>query len=159
MNELPLIWGWWWDVKLWLYIERCAYLLVHPWTEEHGELQSTRFSGGTSGKEPAYQRRRPRRPLFPSLGREGPLEEGMTTHSSILAWSILWTEELGGLLFMESHRIGHNWVTKHNWELELYFISFESPQLATQWDLMSKWMGEWMSKRHLTYYIKDFFCI
>ena len=109
MNELPLIWGWWWDVKLWLYIERCAYLLVHPWTEEHGELQSTRFSGGTSGKEPAYQRRRPRRPLFPSLGQEGPLEEGMTTHSSILAWSILWTEEPGGIQPKGSQRAGHGW--------------------------------------------------
>ena len=33
-----------------------------------------------------------------SLGREDPLEKGMTTHSSILAWRILWTEEPGGLV-------------------------------------------------------------
>ena len=32
-----------------------------------------------------------------SLGREDPLEEGMVTHSSILAWRIPWTEEPGGL--------------------------------------------------------------
>ena len=32
-----------------------------------------------------------------SLGREDPLEEGMATHSSILAWRIPWTEESGGL--------------------------------------------------------------
>ena len=32
-----------------------------------------------------------------SLGVEDPLEKGMTTHSSILAWRIPWTEELGGL--------------------------------------------------------------
>ena len=32
-----------------------------------------------------------------SLGREDPLEKGMATHSSVLAWRILWTEELGGL--------------------------------------------------------------
>ena len=32
-----------------------------------------------------------------SLGREHPLEKGMATHSSILAWEILWTEEPGGL--------------------------------------------------------------
>ena len=32
-----------------------------------------------------------------SLGREAPLEEGMATHSSILAWRIPWTEEPGGL--------------------------------------------------------------
>ena len=31
-----------------------------------------------------------------SLGREGPLEEGMATHSGIFAWRIPWTEELGG---------------------------------------------------------------
>ena len=33
----------------------------------------------------------------PSLGWEDPLEEGMATHSSILAWRIPWTEEPGGL--------------------------------------------------------------
>ena len=32
-----------------------------------------------------------------SLGQEDPLEKGMATHSSILAWRILWTEEPGGL--------------------------------------------------------------
>ena len=32
----------------------------------------------------------------PSVGREGPLEEGMATHSSVLAWRIPWTEEPGG---------------------------------------------------------------
>ena len=37
-----------------------------------------------------------------SLGREDPLEEGMTTHSRILVWRILWTEELGGLQSMGS---------------------------------------------------------
>ena len=31
-----------------------------------------------------------------SLGQENPLEEGMATHSSILAWRILWTQEPGG---------------------------------------------------------------
>ena len=32
----------------------------------------------------------------------------MATHSSILAWRILWREEPGGLLSMGSHRVGHN---------------------------------------------------
>ena len=36
----------------------------------------------------------------PSLGRKDPLEKKMATHSSILAWEILWTEEPGGLRFM-----------------------------------------------------------
>ena len=39
-----------------------------------------------------------------SLGLEDPLEEGMATHSSILAWEIPWTEEPGGLQSMESQR-------------------------------------------------------
>ena len=46
-----------------------------------------------------------------SLGREDPLEKGMATHSSILAWSIPWTEEPGGLQSMGSQRAGHTWVT------------------------------------------------
>ena len=37
-----------------------------------------------------------------SLGQEDPLEKGMSTHSSILAWRIPWTEESGGLPSMES---------------------------------------------------------
>ena len=43
-----------------------------------------------------------------SLGREDALEKGMVTHSSILAWRILWTEEPGGLQFMGSQRVGHD---------------------------------------------------
>ena len=44
----------------------------------------------------------------PSLGREDPLEEGMATHSSILAWRIPWTEEPSGLQSMGSQRVGHD---------------------------------------------------
>ena len=43
-----------------------------------------------------------------SLGQEDPLEEGMPTHSSILAWRIPWTEEPGGLQSMGSLRVGHD---------------------------------------------------
>ena len=43
-----------------------------------------------------------------SLGREDPLEKEMATHSSILAWRILWTEEPGGLQSTGSQRVGHN---------------------------------------------------
>ena len=39
-----------------------------------------------------------------SLGREDPLEEGMATHSSVLAWSVPWTEEPGGLQTMRSQK-------------------------------------------------------
>ena len=43
-----------------------------------------------------------------SLGWEDPLEKGMATHSSILFWRILGTEEPGGLESMGSQRVGHN---------------------------------------------------
>ena len=42
-------------------------------------------------------------------GSENPLKEGMATHSSILAWRIPWTEELGGLQSMGLQRAGHDW--------------------------------------------------
>ena len=41
---------------------------------------------------------------FQSLGQEDPLEKGMATHSSSLAWEIPWTEEPGELQFVESQR-------------------------------------------------------
>ena len=43
-----------------------------------------------------------------SLGWEGPLEEDMATHSSILAWRIPWTEEPGSLQSMWLQRVGHD---------------------------------------------------
>ena len=43
-----------------------------------------------------------------SLGRGDPLEEGMATHSNILAWRVPWTEEPGGLQPMGSQRVGHD---------------------------------------------------
>ena len=43
-----------------------------------------------------------------SLGWEDPLEDGMATHSSILAWRIPWAEEPGGGQSMGSQRVGHN---------------------------------------------------
>ena len=43
-----------------------------------------------------------------SLGCEDPLEEGMATHSSILAWRIPWTEEPGRLQSMGSQRVRHD---------------------------------------------------
>ena len=46
---------------------------------------------------------------FWSLGQEDPLEKGMVTHSSILAWRIPWTEEPSGLQSMGLQRVGHDW--------------------------------------------------
>ena len=43
-----------------------------------------------------------------SLGQEDPLEEGIETHSRILAWRIPWIEEHGGLQSMELQIVGHD---------------------------------------------------
>ena len=43
-----------------------------------------------------------------SPGWEDPLEKGIATHSSILAWRIPWTEEPGGLQSMRLQRVGHD---------------------------------------------------
>ena len=43
-----------------------------------------------------------------SLGWEDPLEEGMVTHSSTLAWRIPWTEDPGGLWSIGLQRVGHD---------------------------------------------------
>ena len=52
--------------------------------------------------------------LVQSLGRENPLEKGIATHSSILAWRIPWTEEPGGLQSMGSQRVRHKLVTNRH---------------------------------------------
>ena len=44
-----------------------------------------------------------------SLDQEDPLEKGMATHSSVLAWRNPWTEEPGGPQSRSSHRVGHDW--------------------------------------------------
>ena len=60
--------------------------------------------GGSVVKNlPAMQEMRVR-----SLGQKDPLEEEMATHSSILAWRILWTEEPGGVQSWGCKRAGHN---------------------------------------------------
>ena len=61
------------------------------------------FPGGSDGKEPACN--------VGDLGWEDPLEEGMATHSNILAWRIPWTEELGRIQSTGLQRVGHNLET------------------------------------------------
>ena len=51
--------------------------------------------------------------LVQFLGAEDPLEKGMATHSSMLAWRIAWTKEPGRLQSMGSQRVGQDWVAKH----------------------------------------------
>ena len=59
-----------------------------------------------------------------SLGWEDLLEMGMATHSSILAWRIPWTEEPGQLQSIGSQRVGHDWATKHIYNIIKYNIIY-----------------------------------
>ena len=60
---------------------------------------------------PAVQEKQETRVRF--LDQEDPLEKEMTTHSSILAWKTLWTEEPGRLQSKGLQTVRHNRVTKH----------------------------------------------
>ena len=62
------------------------------------------FPGGLAGKELACNAEDPG--LIPGLGRSP--GEGNATHSSILAWRIPWTEEMGGLESMGSQKFEHD---------------------------------------------------
>ena len=107
--------------------------LLEGYFEEANERS---FPGGASGKEPACQCRRHKTWVW-SLGQEDPLEEGMTTHSSILAGRIPWTEEPGGLQSMGSHRVGHDWSDRahtHNERSrarESYQVGCKKKQMLT----------------------------
>ena len=65
------------------------------------------FLNGSDGKEPDCSARDSGL-IAQSLGWEDPLEKEMATHSSILAWRILWTEKLGRLQTTGSQRVAHN---------------------------------------------------
>ena len=73
-------------LSLLLFVWFCVYHLYLPFG----------YPGGTSSKGPACQCRR-QETQVQSLGQDDPLEEGMATHSSVLAWRIPGTGEPGGL--------------------------------------------------------------
>ena len=119
-----------------------------------------------------------------SLFWEDPLEKEMTTHSSILAWKIQWTEEPGGLQSTGSPRVWYDWVIKsqlpkykiqitqnpiprenHRF-VSLGSISLSIPLSPSQWpkflplSLISRWGQSspslfWVQKFHLFF----FFCL
>ena len=79
------------------------------------------FPGGSDGKASAYN--------VGDLGWEDLLEKEMATHSSTLAWKILWTEEPGRLLSTGSQRVGRNWVTSltHSLTHSFWTCELDSP--------------------------------
>ena len=98
------------------------------------------------------------------LSWEDPLEEGMATHSSILAWKIPWTEEPGRFSPCGSQRAGHDWACMHahtgyygsinQGHVLLVLLFFQAPSLKNPfvlspivhpsqsgWDVSSQWVS------------------
>ena len=76
---------------------------------QEAKVLSRGFPGGSVVKNlPATQETQ-----VQSLGWEDPLEEGMETHSSILAWRIPCIERPGGLQSMGSQRVRHDGSNEH----------------------------------------------
>ena len=87
------------STKVWVYTLPCFFI----WTFNY---KLNEIMAQTVKNLPVMQETR-----VQALGWEDPLEKGMATHSSILAWRIPWTEKPGGLQFVGLQRVGHNWAT------------------------------------------------
>ena len=78
-----------------------------------------------------------------SLGWEDPLEKGMTTHSSILAWRIPWTEEPGMLQSVGSYRVRPDWqltlsLFLSSWYVQLYHVATDRSSLCNKHPTISR---------------------
>ena len=91
----------------------------------------TWLPGGPKSKETACNAG----DLIWSLGQEDPLEKGLATHSSILAWRIPWTEEPGRLQSMGLQRVGRDWVTNRPDCRKAFFFLFVFPKSGFTWQI------------------------
>ena len=89
------------------FILRLTLSSLHTELSIYRKLKRAGLPGGSDSKELTYSAGDRVR----SLGREDPLEKGMATHSSTLAWRIPWTEDPGRLQSMGLQRAGHSCAT------------------------------------------------
>ena len=68
-----------------------------------------------------------------------PLEKGMATHSSILAWRISWTEEAAGLQSTGSQRVGHDRGTNYTFQGTLFLVSTLEVSVAFKYTIGLPW--------------------
>ena len=108
-----------------------SYCYTIPWEYYMGEVNISAYTIGVS-LEAQMVKNLPKmqETWVQSLGGEDPLEEGMATHSSILAWRIPWTEEPGGLQSMGSQRVGDTHTDTHTTLIQLIHIIFSSVQFS-----------------------------
>ena len=166
------VWHWNWEVASWSF--NICHSLYNQWgfpgssagkesTCNAGDPSSVPESGRSPGEGIGYPFQYPWASLmaqlvknppamwktwFWSLGWEDPLEKGMATHSSILAWRISWTVQAMGL-----QRVGHDWVTftftlYSQW---LVVRPFKPFRVKYPIDNMT-----WMSPWHLTLFLSGF---
>ena len=120
---LPSMWGWTkWPPHCLLFfsIEVSLIYNIVSATQLYIHIYDTYILGSPAAQTirnlPALQDI-----LLWSLGREGPLEKGIATHSSIPAWRIPWTEKPGRLQFMGFQRVVHNWANNTSTFSELIY--------------------------------------
>jgi len=82
----------------------CVHIYIYIYIYIKGILG---FPSGSAVKDPPAMQELQETQVH-TLGGEDPLEEGVATHSNILAWRIPWTEEPGRLQSIASQRVGHN---------------------------------------------------
>ena len=80
-----------------------------------------------------------------SLSQEDPLEKGMTTHSSILACRIPWTEQPGGLQSVGSQRIGLDWET-NTFTLLFFHFMLRAAEAGTKQMSLTLRLSSFLSK-------------
>ena len=68
-----------------------------------------------------------------------PLEKGMATHPSILAWRIPWTEEAAGLQSTGSQRVGHDRGTNYTFQGTLFLVSTLEVSVAFKYTIGLPW--------------------
>ena len=147
--KLMGIWFVWllWIMLLWTFVCRVLHTYIfsslgyiYLGVELLGHMLTQGFPGGASGNEPICQCRRRKDAPVQSLGWEDPLEEGMATHSTVLAWRILWTEGPGELQTMGLQRVGHEWVTKHSTQHVSNVCGFQPSYILTNIYHLSFWL-------------------
>ena len=121
-------------LSVFIYFHTIDFACFQPsaWPDSKCSLkrgfESISFSGGSDGKELACK-----------VGDSGLiLGRGMATHSSILAWTILWTEEPGGLQYMGLYRVGHNWAA--NTKLNTHKLVLTEFVNLLNWITMYLWV-------------------
>ena len=115
-------WLFWWGSIVWMVLEFCCklsnmiYFIWEFFINKHHinplklvcVTYRMGFPGGSVVKNPPAMQKT----WIQTLGLQDSLEKKMTTHSSVLAWKILWTEEPGGLQSMGLERVRYDVATK-----------------------------------------------